>query len=514
MQDNRPVRMPENAVAVIGGGPGGLVASRWLSAHGLVPTIIEAAPRLGGQWNSASATSATWPGMRTNTSRITTAFSDLNHAPGTPAYVRQEEMLNYLERYAFTFGLLPHLRLGNRVERLERSAEGGWLIRSASDETTRAEIFRQVIVATGRHNLPHVPELAGLKSFDGALGVAHTAQYAGAERYRGRKVVVAGCSISALEIASDLAFGGATEVVSTNHRQRYVLPKMIAGVPTDHVMFTRAAALLGEVLPPEELAAGMKSTVVKAAGRPDQFGAPAAAENIFAAGISQSQNFLPAVAEGRIAVRPWIESLEGRTVRFSDGSAFEADGLLFGTGYRLSLPWLSRDISETIGHDGNHLDLHDHTFHPDLPRLAFLGLYDLIGPYFPVLELQARWIAYCFAGRQPLPSLETMWAGVEKVRAMRSGQPSLPMHVAALMFARNAGVEPDLVAWPELQRPLLFGPLSPVSFRLEGPDADLGASAKIWAAAAAFGAIQDGCFTSEEESVRRLVGSRMTRTAA
>ncbi|MCY1557758.1 hypothetical protein D9M68_946340 [compost metagenome] len=60
----------------------------------------------------------------------------------------------------------------------------------------------------------------------------------------------------------------------------------------------------------------------------------------------------------------------------------------------------------------------------------------------------------------------------------------------------------------------MFGPLSPVSFRLEGPDADLGASAKIWAAAAAFGAIQDGCFTSEEESVRRLVGSRMTRTAA
>ncbi|WP_370073679.1 NAD(P)-binding domain-containing protein [Sinorhizobium fredii] len=291
MQDDHPVKMPETAVAVIGAGPGGLAASRWLGAHGLVPAIMEAAPRLGGQWNAASATSATWPGMRTNTSRIMTAFSDLDHAPGTPTYVRQEEMLNYLERYAFTFGLLPHLRLGTRVEWLERTAEGAWLIRSISDQGTRAEIFRQVVIATGRHNLPQVPEIPGLSSFDGALGVAHTAQYAGAERYRGRKLVVAGCSISALEIASDLALGGAGNVVSTNHRQRYILPKLIAGVPTDHVMFTRAAALLGEVLPPEELAAGMKSTVVKAAGRPDQFGAPAAAENIFAAGISQVAAF-------------------------------------------------------------------------------------------------------------------------------------------------------------------------------------------------------------------------------
>jgi dimethylaniline monooxygenase (N-oxide forming) len=279
-------------------------------------------------------------------------------------------------------------------------------------------------------------------------------------------------------------------------------------------MFTRAAALLSEVLPPDELATGMKSTVVKAAGRPDQFGAPAAAENIFAAGISQSQHFLPAVAEGRITVRPWIERIEGRTVRFSDGSTFEADGLLFGTGYRLSLPWLDQEIAETIGHDGSHLDLHDQTLHPDLPGLAFLGLYDLIGPYLPVLELQARWITYCFAGRQPLPSPETMRAGVEKARAMRFGPPSLPMHVAALMFARNAGVEPDLDQGPELERSLLFGPLSPVSFRLKGLDAQPDAPAKTLAAAAAFGAIEDDSLTPEEEALSRLVGSRAAQTAA
>lgn len=505
MQDETSVKMPDQAVAVIGGGPAGLVVSRWLLAHGMEPVIFEAASRLGGQWNSASASSATWPGMRTNTSHIMTCFSDMDHGSATTNYVQQKEMLEYLERYAFTFGLMPKLRLRTRVKVLERTGSGQWLIRSTTDEVARNEIFSRVIVATGRQNVSDVPYIQGLESFSGTLGVAHTAQYNGPDRYRGRRVLVAGCSISALEIASDLALAGAAKVVSTNRRQRYILPKMIAGVPTDHVMFNRAAALLGEVLPPEALAEGMKATVLKVAGSPEQFGAPPPADNIFAAGISQSQHFLSAVAEGKISIRPWIERIDGRTVWFADGSTFNADAVLFGTGYRLSLPWLNKDIAETIGLSENKLDLHDNTFHPDLPGLAFLGLYDLIGPYFPVLELQARWIAYCFGGRLPLPSRQTMLAGVQKSRAMRSGPPSLPMHVAALIFARNAGVEPDLAEWPKLERALLFGPLSPISFRLSGIDAHPRAPSKARAAAAAFGAIRGDEYTAEEKAMRQLV---------
>ena len=45
------------------------------------------------------------------------------------------------------------------------------------------------------------------------------------------------------------------------------------------------------------------------------------------------------------------------------------------------------------------------------------------------------------------------------------------MDLAALTFARAAGVEPNLDNWPQLRRALLFGPLAPSCFRLEGPDA-------------------------------------------
>ncbi|CAN7431579.1 flavin-containing monooxygenase [Neorhizobium sp. LjRoot104] len=513
MSTENYLEMPENTVAVIGAGPAGLVAARFLIARGLVPVIFEASSRLGGQWNSASAASAIWPGMRTNTSRVMTAFSDLDHATESAVYLRQEEMLDYLERYAFTFGLLPHLRLKTRVERLER-AGNGWLIRSAEDGEERSEVFQRVVVATGRQNVPDLPAVQGLEGFAGALGAAHTAQYNGPERYRGRKVLIAGCSISALEIASDLALAGSAQVISTSRRQRYILPKIIAGVPTDHAMFNRAAVLMESVLPPDMLAEGLTRKVLQVAGSPDQFGARKPEGNAFAAGISQSQGFLPAVAEGRIAVKPWIERVDGHTVWFRDGTSANVDAILFGTGYRLWMPWLSEDIVRAIRLDGYGADLHDHTFHPDLPGLAFLGLLELVGPTFPVLELQARWVAQCFGNKQPLPTRATMLAGVDRSRATRSGPLSLPMHVAALVFARNAGVEPDLASWPDLERALLFGALSPISFRLQGPDALPHAPAKTAVAAAAFGAITANDFTAEEESIRQLLKLRPVPTAA
>jgi hypothetical protein len=135
------------------------------------------------------------------------------------------------------------------------------------------------------------------------------------------------------------------------------------------------------------------------------------------------------------------------------------------------------------------MDLHDHTFHPDLPGLAFLGLYDQIGPLLPVLELQARWIAYTFAGITPTPTREAMLNGVARARTQHNGPKYVAMHEMALLFARNAGVEPDLTRWPELNRALLHGPLSPNSFRLQGPDALEDAPMRTAADAAAFGAI-------------------------
>jgi dimethylaniline monooxygenase (N-oxide forming) len=72
------------------------------------------------------------------------------------------------------------------------------------------------------------------------------------------------------------------------------------------------------------------------------------------------------------------------------------------------------------------------------------------------------------------------------------------MHTMALLFARAAGVEPSPDDFPELARALLFGPLSPASFRLVGHDRLTNASALCAEDAAAFGAITSTEFRAEE----------------
>ena len=204
------------------------------------------------------------------------------------------------------------------------------------------------------------------------------------------------------------------------------------------------------------------------------------------------------MAEGRIQPRPWIEAVDGQTVRFADGSSDAFDAVILGTGFGLSLPFVSETIAASLGLDGYHVDLHDHTLHPDLDGLGFIGLYPLVGPYFPVLELQARWLAYLWAGLRPMPSIQTMKEGVSTARARRGGPRDVPMHALATLFAAHAGVEPRPAAWPALERALWFGPLSPASFRLAGPDAEPNAPARTMEAARAFNAIADDALTPEE----------------
>jgi dimethylaniline monooxygenase (N-oxide forming) len=103
--------------AVIGAGPGGLVAARWLLSQGFEPTIFEQAPMLGGQWTGLPGLSGVWPTMHTNTSRVMTAFSDLEPESDL-VYPSGRDILDYLCRYAETFGLISRTRFGTRVELL------------------------------------------------------------------------------------------------------------------------------------------------------------------------------------------------------------------------------------------------------------------------------------------------------------------------------------------------------------------------------------------------------------
>lgn len=486
-------------MAIIGAGPGGLVAARWLAAQGFEPHLFEQAPELGGQWTGLDGTSGVWPGLYTNTSRILTAFSDLPH-DGDQTFLAAGDVRRYLNRYAEMFGLVDRIRLSTKVSRLSRAARG-WTVETGDG----TETFDRVVVASGRFQAPAVPTVPGLESFTGSEGVTSTFHYRGAHRYRGRRVLVGGCAVSALEIAAELAQGGADAVVVTQRRQRYVLPKFAAGVPSDHRIFTRYGVLADEQLPRPAVDRQLRDIVTDAGGSPEQYGAPRPDPSLFAAGVTLSQHYLPLVAEGRVRIRPWLTSVSGRDVTFGDGSTEAFDGIVFGTGFALDLPFLDDDIRSTVALDTVHLEADRHTFHPDLPGLAFVGMWDQSGGYFVPLELQARWIAYVWAGVLPPPDPTAQRASIAAYRGRRGLSQKTRMNLAALAFARAAGCEPELDSWPDLQRALLFGPLAPSCFRLDGPDALPGAAEQFTRDAAAFGAITSNAFTTREQEHRGLL---------
>jgi dimethylaniline monooxygenase (N-oxide forming) len=489
------------SVAIIGAGPGGLVASRWLLAQGFEPTIFEQASTLGGQWTGLDGISGVWPTMHTNTSRILTSFSDLEHEKD-PVFPSNRDILAYLHRYAETFALTSRIRFGTRIDQLSRGA-GGWLV----EHSGTTERFQRVVVASGRFQSPCLPPVPGLDSFTGSAGAMSTYHYREPDPYLGKRVLVAGGAISALEIASELAQLGAARVVVAQRRQRYVLPKFAAGVPSDSRIFTRYGTFANESLPAAEMDRQLKEIVIEAGGSPEQYGAPAPDPSLFAAGVTLAQPNLPQVAEGRIAVRPWITSVNGARVTFADGSADDFDGILFGTGFELSLPFLNDEIRSIVDLDSVHLDADRYTFHPDLPGLAFVGMWDQSGGMFVPLELQARWIAYTWGGVIPQPSEADQRSAIEAYRARRGLPQKSRMNLAAMAFARAAGVEPRLENWPHLRRALLFGPLAPSCFRLDGPDALPDAPIRFVRDAAAFGAITSNELTERERSYWSMVAA-------
>lgn len=466
-------------VAVIGAGMGGLAAARYLRSQGFDVLVLEGHDDLGGQWNRHNRNSGVWPEMRTNTARFLTRFSDVRYPDGVAMFPRNGEVLALLDAFADLHGLRSVIRFGAEVTDVCRSAGGGYDVVWTESGEERWLHAQRVVVASGRYNRPEIPPVPGLDTFTGSHGVIHAFRYKEPERYRDKEVVVAGGSISALEIASDLSMMGARRVHLAQRRQRYVMPKMVTGTPIESYVFTRAAAEALATTPVDEQHAATAARVLRLGGDPSRYGAPAPHPDIEKAGVTGSQHYLNLVAEDRISVHPWIAGIDGGCVTFADGSSAEADAVVVATGFDLSLPFLSEDIRRTVNLSRKRIELAEFTFHPDLGGLAFVGLWPQLGPYAVPLELQARWIAYTWGGAVAAPGRAELERGVLDCIAEQHQVGYREQHEMALRFGRLAGVDPAHLADRELQEILPRATLTADSFRLTGPDADPGARAQV-----------------------------------
>ena len=431
-------------VAIIGAGPGGLVAAKHALEAGFDTTVFEASDDRGGQWHSSASHSGIWPGMQANTSRAMTAFSDAPPPADHPLHPSAEQVHAYLRAYADRFGVTERIRLRSPVARLAP----GWDV--------DGERFDGVVVASGRFRKPQMPP--GLEAFGGEL--LHSFDYPGAEHFRGRTTLVYGNGISGLEVASDLA--PVTKVVSAFRKPRYVIQKNVDGVSSDWQWFTAFGALERRNLSPGELSGMLRERVLAVAGNPASFGAPEPDPDILVAGLALCQGWLAEVRDGRVTCRPAIAGVDDRAVTFTDGSREEIDAIICATGYDLDIPYLDARVWDVVGAE---FALYERTLHPDLPGFGAVGQFFAQGPYFPLLELQARWIVAVWAGDVAAPDAAAMRD------ALAPAPPIDPHNALATVLADELGAAPDIFARPDLAEALLFGPMLPLRYRLDGPGA-------------------------------------------
>lgn len=410
----RPLAKPRHGatapVCIIGAGISGLTAAKALKAAGVSFEGFERGSDIGGMWRyeNDSGTSSAYRSLHIDSSRQSLAYPDFPLAPDLPDYPSHWQMLRHFEAYADRFGLRDGFRFRTAVQAVEPAPGGGWDVTAATvdggETTTRR--YAQVIVANGHLSAPKLPEFPG--AFAGK--VTHSHHYRTAAPYEDQRVLVVGIGNSAVDIAVDLA-KHARRVFLSTRRSAWVMPKYIAGIPTDRCLrfLTRTLRL------PVPVARGVLHRIARLAiGDQTRFGLPRPEHPIWREHATVSQDLLPYLGHGRITIKPNITALEGERVAFHDGTREEVDAIIYATGYRSSFPFLEPTIFRV--EDGVPPPLYRRIASVDNPGLFFSGLVQPVGPTIPLVEIQGRWLAAVLSGRLTLPSGSDMVAEVERHR--------------------------------------------------------------------------------------------------
>lgn len=216
-------------VAIIGAGPGGLVAAKKLvQTNQLDVTIFEKDARIGGLWARGNLIN---PQMQTNFCMFTVAFSelawgsvDLGGRPA-PMYPKAWMVERYLQEYAKRFSLDKNrrLRLGTEVVRAERIGKNGrskWKVTfvEAGQKNVKVEYFNYLVVATGYLSRPKELdcEIENVLRESSLVPMMHSTQFRDIDQLysevkslprapKARKILVVGGSHSGSEVSTSIA---------------------------------------------------------------------------------------------------------------------------------------------------------------------------------------------------------------------------------------------------------------------------------------------------------------------
>ncbi len=398
-------------VCVVGAGLSGLSAIKQLTDRGIVAVCYEIGSDIGGNWryNNDNGRSVAYASLRIDTSKERFAFADLAVPSSWPPYLHHSQVCEYLEMYVEEFDLRRSIRFSHEVVSA-RPDRGGWEVatRDVRSGETVHERYRAVVVASGHHWDPAMPDIAG--QFSGRT--MHASEYRTPEGFDGANVVVVGLGNTGADIAVELSSHAASVTLSTRSGA-HILPRYVMGRPLDSL-----SSRFGSRLPLS--VQRFAYSVILALGGASQrkSGIPKPDAPLLSQHPTVSQDLINLAKSGKVRVVGDVSRLAGEEVEFSDGTVVRADAIIFATGYNISFPFLDESI---VAVSRNEIDLYEMVIPVDVPGLYFVGLIQPVGALPPLAEQQARWVARVIGGA-PLPSGEQMRRRISQQRTRRQHQ--------------------------------------------------------------------------------------------
>jgi cation diffusion facilitator CzcD-associated flavoprotein CzcO len=334
-------------VAIVGTGFGGLCTAIQLvrEGRGRSFVILEKADDVGGTWRANH-----YPGCACDVPSHLYSFSFAPNPHWTRAYAPQAEILAYLERCVFQFGLRDKIRFGAEVtDAAFDEARGRWTVRTANGLTVSARHF---VLGSGALSRPSVPRLPGIERFGGRT--FHSAAWDHAYDMTGRNVAVVGTGASAIQLVPHVA-RAAGHLDLYQRTPPWVLPR------NDRAMTARERRLFARVpLARRAYRAWiyglMEATALGFLGQPAilRLAAKAGREHIraqirdealrakvtptYSPGCKRiliGDDYYPALSRPNVAVvTDGIREVDARGIVTEDGVHHPADAIVFATGFR------------------------------------------------------------------------------------------------------------------------------------------------------------------------------------
>lgn len=286
----------EKDIVVIGGGQAGLAAGWYLLRAAQDFVILDDGAGPGGAWRHG------WDSLRLFSPAGYSSLPGWQMPPpdhaGSPT---RDDVITYLTTYEARYALPVERPV--KVRNVSRADDGRLCI-----ETDRGDwLAKNVIGATGTWSHPFIPDIPGRDNFGGVQ--LHSAHYLNADAFVGKKVLVVGGGNSGAQIHAEISLVAHSTWVTQTPPE--FLPDDVDG----RVLFERATAL----------------------HRGDIITGPA----IGFANIVMVPPVRVARDRGALTSIPMFESMTPDGVIWPDGQAAIVDAVIWCTGFRAALDYLS-----------------------------------------------------------------------------------------------------------------------------------------------------------------------------